>query len=461
MTKKNEHGTWHVKVGGIMGCLQFFLCVIFFNWIFSVLLMVFLNGKELESEIACISLISSIIITFGLSLMLNKDKIENFKEQQNQTNDDNINDILPDEVYEEYTNEIINNMTIESKLPTISKWLNIPLNTKLEDLENFDNKDLNNKFSLILKNPNGMPLSKTETEYYLSTVLNYDLKLEKAKEIIRERLGDDCYFLEHSQVNKKMELLKQLNETKEQIAPIINLTPDELHKKIESVNFQPITKYIEAKLSGEKGKLYFKNSTGSPCSTEAIVLNYFKSLGYKVIRAEVALWQVLFCICYFEEIYAINWDGISDIPFDLFLDNLFYNLRARIIENKYNKIKNLTNLKDFINSQIEDFGFHRNRLLYPKSFANIEYCKTPLVQEFFEKVDIKHFALITYEVAKNISKNRAGLPDYIVWNDIEMLHIEVKREKEKLRQSQIDWISYLRENNIPVQIYRVKGIKSN
>lgn len=218
-----------------------------------------------------------------------------------------------------------------------------------------------------------------------------------------------------------------------------------------------ITKIIEIPKSGQKGKLAFLNKKGQPTTTEYACKEYFEHQGYKVMRAEVNFWQALFGIAFFEEIYSKNWDKISDIPFDLYTGSHFYNVRKELIDNKYLKIKSC-NLCEFINSQINDFSFYNSRLLYNRTEIDIQYCKTPIVQEFLSTINPCTFADIIYNIAQNVSENRAGLPDYIMWKDNAIMFVEVKRLKEKIRDSQINWMTFLNNNNIPVSIVRVKGI---
>ena len=98
-------------------------------------------------------------------------------------------------------------------------------------------------------------------------------------------------------------------------------------------------------------------------------------------------------------------------------------------------------------------------MLYPieiEGYINpVEYFKSPIVQEFLSRVDNKVFAEIVYKIAKYPGGNFRGTPDYVVWNKKEMIFVEVKREKEKLREDQIEWGEFLIKNKIPYKIIRV------
>ena len=61
--------------------------------------------------------------------------------------------------------------------------------------------------------------------------------------------------------------------------------------------------------------------------------------------------------------------------------------------------------------------------------------------------------------AENPNNNRSGLPDLIIYNNKEYKLVEVKRQKEKIRDSQIEWLLHLKQNSLPAEIIRVKTVK--
>lgn len=231
-------------------------------------------------------------------------------------------------------------------------------------------------------------------------------------------------------------------------------------KQILPDNIQKITTTISTPLSGEKGKLYFICSSGQKCTTEDAVRDYYQHKGYKVMRGEVTFWQGMFALVFYDEIFAINRNPCSDIPYDMFSQN-FYENRKESIDKKYNYLKS-ANLYEFINKQLKEHEKPYTRLLddapIDKSANCIEFFKTPIVQEFLTKIKPETFAKIVYRIAQNPSENRTGTPDFVIWNNKEMIFVEVKREKETLRNGQIIWLKCLIKNNIPCSITRVKGI---
>ncbi len=93
-----------------------------------------------------------------------------------------------------------------------------------------------------------------------------------------------------------------------------------------------VTQTIEAQKTGEKGKNYFYCSNGKKCSTEDVVKEYYQDNGYNVMRGEVAVWQGLFALAFFDEIfYNHQFSKISDIPRGFFVGDFLYQERKKCI----------------------------------------------------------------------------------------------------------------------------------
>ncbi|NCB49877.1 MAG: VRR-NUC domain-containing protein [Alphaproteobacteria bacterium] len=90
----------------------------------------------------------------------------------------------------------------------------------------------------------------------------------------------------------------------------------------------------------------------------------------------------------------------------------------------------------------------------------LAYAKTDIVQKFLRRVDSDTYAKIVYRIAQNPNENRSGVPDFIIWNDDELKMIEIKKVREQVRESQINWLSWMVDENIPVEIVRVKGVSN-
>ncbi|MBG78098.1 MAG: hypothetical protein CL570_03605 [Alphaproteobacteria bacterium] len=116
------------------------------------------------------------------------------------------------------------------------------------------------------------------------------------------------------------------------------------------------------------------------------------------------------------------------------------------------------NLSDFINQQIKRSEGTWTRLIYNGDQDMLAYAKSEIVQDFLQRIDSDTFAKIVYRIAQNPNENRSGVSDFIIWNDDELRMVEVKKVREQVRESQLNWLSWMIDENIPVEIVRVKAV---
>lgn len=228
---------------------------------------------------------------------------------------------------------------------------------------------------------------------------------------------------------------------------------------ITEKDFSDITHTIDIVESDQKGKSHFLNFKGEVCSTEDAFKDYMKEKNWKVMRAEVFFWQAMFCLSFWEEIFVEMSSPArgNDIPHDLFSGGDFYLNRKVLIDSKYNFIQE-QNLQDFINKQIKKYSHNWTRLIHDADQNLINYIKSEVVQSFLNRIEPEVFAEIVYRIAQNPNENRAGVPDFVIWNNIEIKMVEVKRVKEQIRSSQQLWIDWMLKNDITVEVVRVRGV---
>jgi len=218
-----------------------------------------------------------------------------------------------------------------------------------------------------------------------------------------------------------------------------------------------ITREIEVSKSGQKGKLAFLDSKGEACSTESAFKDHAEQQGWHVMRAEVSFWQAMFCLSFWDEVFEGMGEPSQgqDIPPDLFRGEDFYLNRQQAIDGRYEQIRSI-NLSDFINKQIKRSEGTWTRLIYNGDQDMLAYAKSEIVQDFLQRIDSDIFAKIVYRIAQNPNENRSGVSDFIIWNDDALIMVEVKKVREKIRESQQNWLSWMVDENIPAEIVRVK-----
>ncbi len=230
-------------------------------------------------------------------------------------------------------------------------------------------------------------------------------------------------------------------------------------EEIDTFDQKVITRQIEVPKSGQKGKLGFLNSSGELCSTESVFQDYSEKQGWRVMRAEVSFWQAMFCLTFWDEIYQgmATPSGGQDIPSDLFTGEDFYINRRQAIDSRCEQIRSV-NLVDFINRQLKKTEGTWTRLIHGGTQDMSVYAKSEIVQDFIERIDPEIYAKVVFRIAQNPSENRSGVPDFVIWNEDELRMVEVKKMREQVREAQLGWLSWMVEENIPVEIVRVKGI---
>ncbi len=224
------------------------------------------------------------------------------------------------------------------------------------------------------------------------------------------------------------------------------------HKIIEN------TTKITAPATGELGKNYFYCANGKKCSTEQVAREYYKNGGYKVMRAEYSFWKGMFVLAFLDELYP---QTLNEEPKDKFFDKEKNDIAQEELNKKLKLIK-CANIQTFINAQIakhEKSSYIRWLDEWEiEGYKNpTEYFKSPVVQEFLTRVDYKTFYKIMKYILKMDDKNPVGAPDYIIWNNKEMIFVEVKRKSETLKPAQMKWGEFLIKNKIPYELLRVQA----
>lgn len=221
-----------------------------------------------------------------------------------------------------------------------------------------------------------------------------------------------------------------------------------------------------------KGKVKYKVENKELFAEETAIYHYNQN-GYNAIWSENEYWWEILGLLFWDVIFArvtgavlVSVRGISEVlyagsdQFNQYFDSTikmngmpadffsidFYKNRESLIKNR---IKELTNAD--LSIVIEE-SYKNN---YGKNFRMIESWDKFSIDQLLisvEKIDNIILLKILERILKNISENRSGLPDLIVYNSSKFFMAEVKSEKDKLSDNQSDWHSFLNTLGIKVQL---------
>ena len=213
-----------------------------------------------------------------------------------------------------------------------------------------------------------------------------------------------------------------------------------------------------------KGKIkyYYDNH---PLLVEELAIKTYESEGCKAIWSENNFWSMIMAILFWDCIFAkvrgavaihkdgysynidpnesefdqyfnemvVNMNGISN---DFFSDE-FYSNRESIINNKIQELTNSNLVDKFVNSYEANYGKLCRPIEDWQKFSKEDFIF------FLSKLDSNKVIRISERLLKDFINNRSGLPDLIVSKQDEVFFSEVKSEKDKLSDKQIDWHSFL------------------
>ena len=234
---------------------------------------------------------------------------------------------------------------------------------------------------------------------------------------------------------------------------------------------------MEKRSSDNKKKLY--EIDGELFTAENAIIRYFSKKGFQGIWAENKYWWIILCVLFWDQIFArisgavgiVGESGIDEpepgsqeferlfdyviesngMPVDFFMES-FYGNRRSIIENRIEELKDIDLKGEFISNY---------RLHYGSKCRPIEDWDAFSLDQIvivFKYLSNAQVLKILHRLITNFKKNRAGLPDLIVFNDSCLKFVEVKSENDKLIDRQIEWHKYIAsETGIDVEIILINA----
>lgn len=340
---------------------------------------------------------------------------------------------------------------------------------KLKSLRKKENAKVINNNIQSQKIPQNTELQEDNIIFYIAQhhykFYNYECEFEELYHLfirmierIETKLGIKLklmQILDGADVEMEKEL-EELTSEDECERELINI--DKIGDYLNGLDFSSITETISVKITGKKTKNeYFFNSKNQMCSTENAVKDYLETQGYNVLYCENNFWIPIAVLAFAEEIYSKGWQGIQTTPITLFRKDLS-KLVPEFYDRKLEYIKTC-NLDEFIKEQIQYFGFINDNIFRCQGTDYIDY----IIKNgsgLLKAIPNSYFLHIITNILNKHKIYGRGLPDLCAWNQNEFCFVEVKRQREKIREAQQEWITFFKTNNIPIKIIRVKGIKN-
>ncbi|MCW3491536.1 CFI-box-CTERM domain-containing protein [Dethiobacter alkaliphilus] len=221
-----------------------------------------------------------------------------------------------------------------------------------------------------------------------------------------------------------------------------------------------------------KGKAkYLVN--GKELSAEQAAAHYYAENGYSSIWSENNYWWMLMGLLFWEVIFAKVYGAVqvsvggtlvtlspdeneynklfeqtvklNGMPSDFFTAD-FYKRRESLIKNR---------IRELSSKDLEQTIITAHKKYYGLNFRMIENWERFSVDELTvvaKRLQAEKIFAILERILIDVSENRSGLPDLLVYNNETLFMSEVKGEKDKLTDKQMAWHDFLQSIGLTVQL---------
>jgi len=218
----------------------------------------------------------------------------------------------------------------------------------------------------------------------------------------------------------------------------------------------------------QRGKAKYLLDSSKQGTVEQLALEHYQTIGSVGVWSENDYWWQILAYLYWDVIYAKIYgvynpgfgpfpNRLQDMPSDLFSSE-FYIRRKDLFSKKdrlYTKKSKLISRKSIIKSRLTNsYNYHKDdpcRLIEETRQYNLGDLE--LAVRYLTK---EQLVLILKRLYIDFNNNRSGLPDLFLIKDDVPSFVEVKREKERIAQNQLNWLEYLHNTvGVKVRICRV------
>lgn len=240
-------------------------------------------------------------------------------------------------------------------------------------------------------------------------------------------------------------------------------------------HFQGIPlRWINGKKLSASGssKAMYQSKSGSSLLIEQFALEHYQAIGYLGIWSENEYWWTIMALLFWDVIFARLPDvytpefgefpnnKMQDMPRDFFSTE-FFPRRKQLIEKR---VSELTKSR-FVGFQQTSIDAELKRA-YKKHEGTpcrpVNWEKYPTVENLLFAARILtgvQLVDILYRLLEDFNHNRSGMPDLFLSGNSGSMFVEVKSEREKIADKQIEWLKYLKNSvGVGVEICRVVNI---
>ncbi|KAJ2369974.1 hypothetical protein H4S01_000678 [Coemansia sp. RSA 2610] len=201
------------------------------------------------------------------------------------------------------------------------------------------------------------------------------------------------------------------------------------------------------------GPSIWDGNDGIPCSVEQLALWRYKELGFTGVHSENAMVTTLFSLLFWDIIFH-PLPGVLDTeyqsrPLDMSSESFYFSRRAMIEQR----------LLEIGAGQFEQGICSAYRQEHGSECVGVTWdltCEQLLTVA--KHMGGKRLAAICRVLATEYRLKRSGFPDLCLWNEKtgQVMFAEVKGPKDKLSETQCDWLDILVTNHIDVEVCLVR-----
>ncbi|MDH5607839.1 MAG: VRR-NUC domain-containing protein [Cyclobacteriaceae bacterium] len=282
-----------------------------------------------------------------------------------------------------------------------------------------------------------------------------------ARQLERENQLEDALFFYRKAVGapareRQVRLLSQLGRSAEAIELANTLLSDyqNASERIFATDFlgQSGSRIKKSTTHKIKRAQVLELTRRESLRVEQQVLAYYLNLGYSGTHSENAIWNNLFGLLFWEELFDASYDSfhspLQRMASDVRHRSFFLQREAALKE----KIKNY-DTADLLAAKITSTFHQKNGIHQPMVQWHPEGLTH--LQALVRLVPSEALFDILLEMAKNLKDNASGFPDLFVWKKNSYQFIEVKSPNDQLSEQQLFWIDFMQERKMNTSILRV------